>query len=100
MASTKPWSCKDSMSLLTDTERKIAELAAQGHSMREIAEELGWSPASIKVYLSTRIYPKLGVKSQPGLIRWWIEHVEQRGHCGQCLLRRVQLFTIGEELPQ
>ncbi len=86
------------LSLLTPAEHRIAELAARGLSMQEIAKALNWTPASVKVYLARRIYPKLGIHSQPALIRWWIEYVEQRGDCSKCALKQAHL--IGIESPQ
>jgi len=82
------------LTTLTRAELKIAQLAAKGLSMREIGLQTGWTPAAIKVYLSQRVYKKIGVTSQVALIRWWVDHVEQRGECDKCLLRQAQLVVI------
>jgi DNA-binding CsgD family transcriptional regulator len=53
---------------LTETERQIAELAADGRSNREIAGELFVSERTVEANL-TRIYRKLGVRSRTELAR-------------------------------
>ena len=53
---------------LTQTERRIAELAAAGHSNREIAGELFVSERTVEANL-TRAYRKLGVRSRTELAR-------------------------------
>ena len=53
---------------LTETERRIAELAASGRSNREIAGELFVSERTVEANL-TRAYRKLGVRSRTELAR-------------------------------
>ena len=53
---------------LTETERRIAELAADGRSNREIAGELFVSERTVESNL-TRAYRKLGVRSRTELAR-------------------------------
>jgi DNA-binding NarL/FixJ family response regulator len=53
---------------LTATERRIAELAADGRSNREIAGELFVSERTVEANL-TRAYRKLGVRSRTELAR-------------------------------
>ena len=53
---------------LTETERRIAELAAAGRSNREIAGELFVSERTVEANL-TRAYRKLGVRSRTELAR-------------------------------
>ena len=53
---------------LTETERRIAELAAEGRSNREIAGELFVSERTVEANL-TRAYRKLGVRSRTELAR-------------------------------
>jgi DNA-binding CsgD family transcriptional regulator len=53
---------------LTETERRIAELAAEGRSNREIAGELFVSERTVESNL-TRAYRKLGVRSRTELAR-------------------------------
>jgi DNA-binding NarL/FixJ family response regulator len=76
---------------LTQTQKQVAELAAQGMPMKAIAAKLATTPGSVRVMLSRYIYPVLGVSSQPELIRFWIERIEQRGNCETCLLRMAHL---------
>ncbi|BDX29638.1 LuxR family transcriptional regulator [Mycobacterium antarcticum] len=52
--------------VLTAQERKIAELAAAGHSNKQIAAQLYLSPRTVGAHLY-RIFPKLGVTSRAGL---------------------------------
>ena len=53
---------------LSETERRIAELAAGGRSNREIAGELFVSERTVESNL-TRAYRKLGVRSRTELAR-------------------------------
>src|SRR6185312_4834050 len=51
---------------LTASERRVAELVAQGRKNREIAAELVVTPRTVEAHL-TRIYAKLGVRSRAEL---------------------------------
>jgi DNA-binding CsgD family transcriptional regulator len=51
---------------LSETERRIADLVATGHSNQEIAERLSLSPKTVEWNLS-KIYRKLGVRSRTEL---------------------------------
>jgi len=53
---------------LTETERRIAALAAEGRSNREIAAALYVTPKTVETQLS-RIYRKVGVRSRTQLAR-------------------------------
>jgi DNA-binding NarL/FixJ family response regulator len=53
---------------LTASERRVAELVAQGRKNREIAAELVVTPRTVEAHL-TRIYAKLGVRSRTELAR-------------------------------
>jgi DNA-binding CsgD family transcriptional regulator len=53
---------------LTPTERRIAELVAEGRSNRDVAAIVFVTPKTVDVYLS-RIYAKLGVHSRTALAR-------------------------------
>ncbi|HEU0245852.1 MAG TPA: LuxR C-terminal-related transcriptional regulator [Gaiellaceae bacterium] len=53
---------------LTPTERRVAELVAEGRSNKEVAAELFVTPKTVDVNLS-RIYTKLGVHSRTELAR-------------------------------
>jgi DNA-binding CsgD family transcriptional regulator len=53
---------------LTPTERRVAELVAEGRSNKEVAAELFVTPKTVDVNLS-RIYAKLGVHSRTELAR-------------------------------
>ena len=54
--------------LLTPSERRVAELVAEGRSNRQVATELFISPKTVDVTLS-RIYAKLGIHSRTQLTR-------------------------------
>lgn len=56
----------DPLSTLARREREIANEVAQGARNREIAERLGMSEGTVKVYLYT-IYQKLGIKTRTEL---------------------------------
>ncbi len=53
---------------LTATERRVAELLAEGRSSREVAAALFVTPKTVETY-ATRIYAKLGVHSRTALAR-------------------------------
>jgi DNA-binding CsgD family transcriptional regulator len=53
---------------LTPTERRVAELVAQGHTNREVADRLFLSPKTVAANL-TSVYAKLGVRSRTELAR-------------------------------
>jgi DNA-binding CsgD family transcriptional regulator len=54
---------------LTETETRVAELAAKGRSNREIAAELFMGVSTVESHLS-RVYRKLGIRSRAGLATW------------------------------
>jgi DNA-binding NarL/FixJ family response regulator len=51
---------------LTETEARVAELAAAGRSNKEISAELFMGLSTVESHLS-RVYRKLGVRSRAGL---------------------------------
>jgi DNA-binding CsgD family transcriptional regulator len=51
---------------LTETERRVAELVAEGHTNQEVADRLYMSVRTVEANL-TRIYRKLGVRGRTGL---------------------------------
>ncbi len=51
---------------LTPSERRVAELAAEGHTNRDIAQRLFVTPKTIEVHLSA-VYRKLDIQSRRGL---------------------------------
>jgi DNA-binding CsgD family transcriptional regulator len=53
---------------LTETERRVAELAAEGRSNKEIAAELFMGVSTVEAHLS-RVYRKLGIRSRTSLAR-------------------------------
>ena len=57
----------DPLNTLSERERQLSELVAEGLRNRAIAEELGLSEGTVKVYLN-RIYEKLGISSRTELV--------------------------------
>ena len=51
---------------LTETEHRVAELAARGHTNKEIAAELFLGVSTVEAHLS-RVYQKLGIRSRTEL---------------------------------
>ena len=51
---------------LTETERRVAELAARARSNKQIAAELYMGVSTVEMHLS-RVYRKLGIRSRTGL---------------------------------
>ena len=62
---------------LTDTERSVIDLVAQGHTNREAAERLFLSPHTVGFHLRS-IYRKLEVSSRVDLTRLAVEHSSER----------------------
>lgn len=87
------------LSRLSEKEIQICELVAKGYALARIGQKLGLAGGTVKLYLHRTIYPALGLRSQPELIRWWIENVElgERGDCRHCLLR--QSVLTGADIP-
>jgi len=57
----------DPLNTLSERERQLSELVAEGLRNRAIADELGLSEGTVKVYLN-RIYVKLGISSRTELV--------------------------------
>ena len=57
---------------LSESERRVADLVARGHSNKEIAERLYMSHRTVGSHLY-RIFPKLGLRSRVELARVVIE---------------------------
>ncbi len=57
-----------STGVLTPTERRVAELVAQGQKNREVAATMYMSVATVETHL-TRVYRKMGVRSRSELTR-------------------------------
>jgi DNA-binding CsgD family transcriptional regulator len=53
---------------LSETEHRVAELVARGHSNKEVAERLYMSHRTVGSHLY-RIFPKLGLRSRVQLAR-------------------------------
>ncbi len=68
-------------SALTDTERRVAELAAAGHTNREIAAALFMSVHTVEAHL-TRVFRTLGVRTRTELARTSIDGNEAGGPRG------------------
>jgi DNA-binding CsgD family transcriptional regulator len=56
---------------LTASERRVAELVAEGRTNREVAAALHVTPRTVEGTLS-RVYAKLGVRSRTELARRWV----------------------------
>jgi len=57
-------------SALTETERRVAELAATGRTVRQVGDELFISPKTVEANL-TRVYRKLGLGGRAELATWF-----------------------------
>ena len=58
---------------LSQRERQILKLVADGKTSREIAERLSISPKTVDTYRS-RLMSKIGVKNLAGLVKFAIRH--------------------------
>ena len=65
-------------SALTDTERRVAELAGAGQTNKEIADSLFMSVHTVEAHL-TRVFRTLGVQSRTELARADLDHSEGGG---------------------
>jgi DNA-binding CsgD family transcriptional regulator len=63
---------EDSWDRLTDPERTVAQLVAQGLSNRQAAERIFLSPHTVSFHLR-KVYRKLGISSRVELTRITIE---------------------------
>jgi len=63
----------DPLETLSQREREILKLVADGKTSREIAERLSISPKTVDTYRS-RLMSKIGVKNLAGLIKFAIRH--------------------------
>jgi DNA-binding CsgD family transcriptional regulator len=81
----RPWACKARDELagisgrraatddLTDAERRVARLAAEGRRNKEIAAEMFLTVRTVESHLS-RVYRKLGLRSRAELARRFTQH--------------------------
>jgi DNA-binding CsgD family transcriptional regulator len=65
--------------VLTPTERRVAELVAEGHHNKEIAAALFVTVKAVEANL-TRIYAKLGIRSRTELARSLVEKSSAQDH--------------------
>ncbi|MFF4840740.1 AAA family ATPase [Streptomyces collinus] len=74
------WSQQDqpSRQVLSEAERRVAELAALGHTNREISQMLYITVSTVEQHL-TRVYRKLGITRRTDLLSVY----ELRGHGGE-----------------
>jgi RNA polymerase sigma factor (sigma-70 family) len=63
----------DPLETLSQREREILKLVADGKTSREIAERLSISPKTVDTYRS-RLMSKIGVKNLAGLVKFAIRH--------------------------
>jgi|RhiMethySRZTD1v2_1073278.scaffolds.fasta_scaffold820684_2 DNA-binding CsgD family transcriptional regulator len=61
---------------LTDAERRVAALVAQGQTNREVAARLFTTIRTVEAHL-TQIYRKLGIRSDEDVLRLWAVAVEE-----------------------
>lgn len=65
------------MQNLTPKERDVLRLLSEAKSNKEIAQELGLSPETIKSHLQ-KVYAKLNVSNRAEAIRFFYEHTKKR----------------------
>jgi len=63
----------DTLETLSQREREILKLVAEGKTSREIAERLSISPKTVDTYCS-RLMSKIGVKNLVDLVKFAIRH--------------------------
>lgn len=67
---------EEALERLTPRERTVLEQVVAGRHNREIAAELEISPRTVEVH-KARLMDKLGVRSVPDLVRFWLERQER-----------------------
>jgi DNA-binding NarL/FixJ family response regulator len=65
----EPKSAQDPYDLLTDREKQVLKLVAEGHSHKEIAEMLSISPKTVIVH-QTNLCEKLGLSKKADIIKY------------------------------
>lgn len=65
----EPLSAQDSYDLLTDREKQVLKLVAEGHTHKEIAEMLSISPKTVIVH-QTNLCEKLGLSNKSDIIKF------------------------------
>lgn len=60
----------------TEKQTRMLELLARGMSNGEIAEQLGYQPGTMRVYLHT-IYSTIGVRNKTAAVLWYFSQREQ-----------------------
>ena len=70
---TETGHAEDPLEALSDREREVLRLVAEGKSSAEVAETLFLSPKTVDTYRS-RLMRKLGIHDVAGLVRFAIEH--------------------------
>jgi len=69
----KAQAMKSPLASLSQREREILQLLAEGKTSAEIAEALFISPKTVETYRS-RLMQKLGISDLPGLVKFAIQH--------------------------
>lgn len=82
------------INLLSKREMDIVRSVAQGLTNREIAEQLGLSPHTIKNFLF-RVFDKLGVSSRVELLFMTLS----QSHCAQSLFQYNLPNQVGKDIP-
>lgn len=77
--------------ILTPALRRLGALIAQGLGYKDIAARLNRNYLGVKSTAVMHLFPRVGVTTQAGFIRWWLLNVELHGDCSKCLLRKVHL---------
>ena len=97
---------RPSDSRLTATERRIADLVAEGRTNKEVAAALFLSPRTVEAYLR-KVYRKLGVRSRTELARLDLDAdrgaaiADRDGHDESTTAAKVQGFDrFGTSRPQ
>ena len=63
----------EKLDALTEREREVATLIAQGRTNAEIADELVLSKRTVEKHISN-LLSKLGMTNRAQIVRWTIEH--------------------------
>lgn len=63
---------------ITDRDRQMLELLAQGASNRSIADSLGYREGTMRVYLHG-LYKKLGVGNKTSAVIWYFDRLKEEG---------------------
>jgi DNA-binding CsgD family transcriptional regulator len=79
--------------IMTETERKLLELLVTGASSKSIADQMGLTDGTTRVYLHS-LYKRIGVSNKTSAVTWYLETT--RGQPAQLVMPTTTVETFGD----